>query len=324
MNEQNEGSSSLESGKTDIVVIGAANMDLVCRVARVPKQGETLLGQDLMTFPGGKAANQAVAAARLGARTHFIGCIGDDYYGQTLLQGLQKEGVGTEYIKIDSQASTGSALILVEDKGDNTVVVAPGANNRLSPEDIDNAEPLIQSAGIVLLQLEIPLETVQHAIELCRKHSVFTMLDPAPAPPRKMPQEMFQVDALTPNQSEAEALIRHDKDERDKIDEMTAKDFGLRLLEKGPKTVIMKLGAQGAMIIEEGKRTRHYKACEVKPVDTTAAGDAFAGALAVALVEGQKWSRAIKFANAAGAASSTALGAQPSLPTRELVEKMMG
>src|SRR5436853_1332533 len=190
-----------------IVVIGSINLDLVCRVGRIPAPGETVLGNDLSQFAGGKGANQAVAAARLGATVHMIGRVGDDDFGSRLLNGLQQHKVNTDHVTVTEGASSGCALILVDKKGENSIVVAAGANTRLRPADIDAAEGLLARASIVLIQLEVPLPTVQHAIKVCRQLGVFVILDPAPVPSKGLPKEIFQVNILTPNQREAEELL---------------------------------------------------------------------------------------------------------------------
>src|SRR5882672_3718680 len=180
-----------------IVVIGSINMDLVCRVQRIPAPGETMLGSEVSTIPGGKGANQAVAAAKLGAAVHLIGRVGDDDFGARLINGLQQHKVDTEYVTVTEGASSGCALILVDKKGENSIVVAPGANAKLRPADIDAAEGLLATASVVLIQLEIAMETVVHAIATCRKLGVFVILDPAPVPPKGAPKEVFRVNILT-------------------------------------------------------------------------------------------------------------------------------
>ena len=307
-----------------IVVIGSINMDLVCRVGRMPAPGETILGNELAQLPGGKGANQAVAAAKLGGPVHMIGRVGDDDFGARLINGLQQHKVNLEYVTVTEGSSSGCALILVDKKGENSIVVAPGANAKLRPADIDAAEGLLAHASGVLLQLEIPLETVQHAIAACRRLGVFTILDPAPVPAKGAPKEVFQVNVLTPNQREAEALLplrQMGRMRRKK--RVDAKQIGTDLLSRGPQTVVLKLGARGAMIQDQGGYIESVKGLKVSVVDTTAAGDAFSGALGVALSEGKEMRDAVKFANAAGAACCRAFGAQPALPAREEVEKLL-
>src|SRR5438874_1818198 len=189
-----------------ILIIGSINMDLVCRAPRLPRPGETILGEEFVSTPGGKGANQAVAAARLaqaGTEVHLIGRIGADDFGRRLLSGLQEDKVRTERVIVTPGAASGVAMIIVDRKGENSIVVAPGANAKLTPADIDEARPLIESAAVVVLQLEIPQATVRHAIALCRRAGVYTILDPAPVPSAGLPRALIAVDLLTPNQEEA-------------------------------------------------------------------------------------------------------------------------
>lgn len=309
-----------------IVVIGSINMDLVCRTPRVPRGGETILGSDLVTVPGGKGANQAVAAAKLagpGTSVHFLGRVGGDDFGQRLLKGLELHGVNTQHTTITEGVSSGCALIFVDRKGENSIVVAPGANHKLTPRDIDRAEELIGSAAVVVLQLEIPLETVRHAIALCQRRGVYTILDPAPVPEGGLSRPLYGVDLLTPNQNEAEALLRAGRPmgRMKRTRRVDAKQIGGELLTRGPKQVVLKLGRKGAMLV--GREIEHVKGFTVEVVDTTAAGDAFTGALAVARAEGITGRDAVRFANAAGAVCCQSFGAQPALPSRQSVEAML-
>jgi ribokinase len=309
-----------------IVVIGSINMDLVCRCATMPRGGETVAGQDLLTIPGGKGANQAVAAAKVGAsgdEVHLIGRVGADDFGQRLLVALREHGVRTERVTITEGSSTGCAVILVDKAGENSIVVSPGANARLTPNDIDSAADLIGQAAVLLVQLEIPTETVAHAIALARRAGVRVILDPTPVPAKGLPKALYQVDVLTPNQSEAETLLAK-KDAMGRMRRarrVDAKQLGGELLARGPGIVLLKLGAKGAMIVDN--EIQHVKGFKVSVVDTTAAGDAFNGALAVALAEGMELVRAVRFANAAGARACEKFGAQPALPTRMEVEGLM-
>ena len=193
-----------------IVVIGSINMDLVCRTAALPRGGETVLGEDFVTIPGGKGANQAVAAAKLAlpdTAVHMLGRVGDDDFGQRLLNGLRQYNVNTKRVIVTEGIASGVAMILVDRKGENSIVVAPGANAKLSPADIDAAKDLIASASVVVMQLEVPLATVRHAIAMCQRLGVFTILDPAPAPLKPLPRAFFGVDIFTPNEHEAESAI---------------------------------------------------------------------------------------------------------------------
>lgn len=311
-----------------IVVIGSINMDLVCRMHHIPAPGETILGDHVATVPGGKGANQAVAAAKLRAAdtaVHMIGRVGEDDFGQRLLNGLGQHGVHTANVTITEGSASGCALILVDRKGENSIVVAPGANSQLMPRDIDVAEGLIASAAVVVLQLEIPLPTVEHVIAMCQRLGVFTILDPAPVPPRGLPRALFGVDIFTPNQGEAELLAGAAQTHGVKTSRIEdPKQIGSRLLARGSRSVVLKLGNKGAMIVGRDGEIRTVKPFKLKVVDTTAAGDAFTGALAVGQAEGMELPEAVRFANAAGAVSCTSFGAQPALPDRAAVEKLLG
>lgn len=304
-----------------IVVIGSINMDLVCRTPRLPAAGETVIGDALATLPGGKGANQAVAAARLGGQVHLVGRVGDDDFGRRLLDGLKRDGVHTRSVAATRGSPTGCAMILVDAAGENSIVVAPGANAHVSPEDVDRAARLIARASAVVLQLEIPPATVRHAVALCRRLGVFTILDPAPVPQKGLPRALFGVDLLTPNESEAERLLAHGSER------MTdPARVGAALLARGAGTVALKLGGRGAMIVGRAGRageTEAVRPFKVKVIDTTAAGDAFTAALAVAVSEGMTLPQAVRFANAAGALCCTGFGAQPSLPTRAAVDALI-
>ncbi|HET6248867.1 MAG TPA: ribokinase [Tepidisphaeraceae bacterium] len=310
-----------------IVVIGSINMDLVARVPRIPVAGETILGDSLATVPGGKGANQAVAAAKLvrpDTEVHMIGRVGGGDFGQRLLSGLDHHHVKTQRVTITEGTPSGVAMILVDKKGENTIVVTPGANAKLSPKDIDAAEELIDGASVVVLQLEIPLETVAHVIAMCQRLKVFTILDPAPMPPDGLPRALYGVDILTPNQIEADGLLGLETT-RDVMPKRSddQKLMASELLGRGAKAVVLKRGARGAVMIDRDGVIRTIRPHKVKIVDTTAAGDAFTAALAVAHGEGQELPGAVRFANAAGAACCQDFGAQPALPTREAVEKLL-
>jgi len=307
-----------------IVVIGSINMDLVCRTPHIPRGGETVLGRDLATIPGGKGANQAVAAAKLGASVCMIGRVGDDDFGQRLLNGLQHNKVNTQYVTVTEGVASGVAMILVDNAGENSIIVAPGANGQLTPKDIDAAEGLIRSAAAVVLQLEVPLPTVRHAIAMCQRLGVYTILDPAPVPAEGLPREFYGVDVLTPNQPEAEQLLGNDPSHQVKRKKIVdAKQVAMELLGRGPRTIAMKLGPKGAMALGRGGEIETVEAYKVTIVDTTAAGDAFTAALAVAHAEGRSLRDALHFAAAAGALTCTAFGAQPALPVREAVDKLL-
>jgi ribokinase len=301
------------------VVVGSLNLDLVCRAPRLPRSGETILGGDVAAIPGGKGANQAVAAARLGGEVDLVGRVGDDDFGRRLLAGLESDGVRAGQVKVTRGAPSGVAMILVDDAlGENCIVVSPGANHRLTPEDIDLAEPLIAAAAVVVLQLEVPLAVVRRTMDLCRRRGVPTILDPAPVPPGGLGRRLLGADILTPNLGEALAILAVRGNRR-----LQPGDIARALLRRGARSVALKLGSRGAMGLEAKGPPHLVKAFKVKAVDTTAAGDAFTGALAVARVEGQPLAEALRFANAAGALCATVPGAQPALPRREAVERLL-
>jgi ribokinase len=301
-----------------ILVIGSINMDLVVRTPRLPGAGETILGTRFQTVPGGKGANQAVAASRLGGQVYFVGRVGDDDFGHDLIDGLVAAGVRTEHVAETTAAASGCAVILVDERGENSIVVLPGANGGLSPADVDAVEAVLSTAACAVLQLEVPIETVVHAVRLCRRLGVYTILDPAPVPPGGMAEELFAVDLLTPNESEARALLGW----------ATGVPFdppraAAELKARGAKDVVIKLGGQGAFASEAAAGSFAVPAHRVNVVDTTAAGDAFTAGLAVARAEGRPLPEAVRLANAAGALCCRGLGAQPSLPMRGEVEALL-
>ena len=309
-----------------IVVIGSINMDLVCRTPSIPRAGETILGSDFVTIPGGKGANQAVGAARLagkGTRVHMVGRVGDDAFGRQLLAGLRENDVDTAHVKVTPKTASGVALIVVDRRGENSIVVAPGANAKLSPADVDTAEDLIRDASVVVMQLETPLPTIRRAIALCRRHGIFTILDPAPAPPKPPPRTILGVDLLTPNETEARMLLGEARRSSVRRRAVDAKQVAGALLSRGARAVALKLGAEGSVLAQRSGGFRAARPPRVRVVDTTAAGDAFTAALAVARAEELTMRDALAVATAAGAACCTVFGAQPSLPARAAVEALL-
>ncbi len=299
-----------------LCVVGSLNMDLVAQVERMPKPGETILSRIFQMIPGGKGANQALAAARLRAHVSLVGRVGDDAFAALLLKNLDSDGVDRTRVVRDKEASTGVALIIVDIAGQNSIIVTPGANMCLSPADIEASEMFISKADALLLQLEIPLETVARAAGIAHAHHIPVILNPAPA--RPLPVDILSsVDILIPNESEATTLTNMPV--RD-IDEAEA--AGKKLQTCGLRNVIITLGKQGALLINS-KKVEHFPAFDVTPVDTTAAGDAFVAAFAVALAEGKAMDQAITWGNAAGALVITKIGAQPSLPTRRELENLL-
>lgn len=297
-----------------ITVVGSLNMDLVTKVKVMPRVGETLIGKDYKQIPGGKGANQADAIAKLKDKVYMIGRVGDDGFGSDLIQSLSRDGVDISYIKRSKAASTGIAVIMVNDNGDNSIVVIPGANFDLTPKDIDEALHAIEESEIVVSQLEIPIDTVRHALKRAKKLGKYTILNPAPA--IKLDDELIRyVDLLTPNETELEVLSGV------KIE--TEQDIltGARvMIDKGVKELVVTLGEKGSLHVNE-KGSKLYEAYKVSPVDTTAAGDSFTAGIAVALSEGKLMDEAIKFASKVGALTVTKEGAQSSLPTREEVKE---
>jgi len=310
-----------------IVVIGSINMDLVCRTPRIPAAGETILGDSLITVPGGKGANQAVAAAKLAGPdndVYMIGRVGNDDFGQRLLNGLSQHHVRSEFVITTEGTPSGCAMILVDRKGENSIVVAPGCNAKLTPGDVDRAASIIDGAAAVLIQLEIPIATVRHAIRLARKLGVYTILDPAPVPCDGLPPELFRVDLLTPNQGESEILTGRKRTHGVTAKKLTdPKWIAGELLSHGAAHVVLKLGNKGALVLNGDGQIHRFKAHKVSVMDTTAAGDAFSGALAVARAEQMGLVEMVRFANAAGAACCVKFGAQPALPTRDQVEQLL-
>ena len=302
--------------KSPIVVIGSSNTDMIIRLDRIPRPGETILGGEFVTAAGGKGANQAVGAARAGGQVTFVARVGQDMFGDQAVAGFRRDGINVDFVLRDPTAPSGVALIFVAKDGENSIAVAGGANARLSAADVKKAKAAIASASVLVMQLETPLETVQAAAELAARAGVRVILNPAPA--RSLPDKLLKlVSILTPNETEAELLtgIRVDHD-------AAAAQASDQLLAKGVQAVILTLGARGAFLAtKEAKQL--VAGFRVKPVDTTAAGDIFNGALAVALAEGKPLADAVRFANAAGALSVTKLGAQPSAPTRREIERFL-
>ncbi|HIQ20576.1 MAG TPA: ribokinase [Planctomycetes bacterium] len=293
-----------------IVVVGSSNTDMVVKTQRIPAPGETVTGGTFFMPPGGKGANQAVAAARLGAEVTLVAKLGQDMFGDEAIEGYRREGVLVDHILRDPEHHTGVALIIVDEQGENLIAVAPGANFAIRPEEVQGAAERIRSADVVLLQLEIPIETVAFTARLAAEAGVTVVLDPAPAAPLEGAL-LEHVHYLTPNESEAERLsgVRV-------ADEGSARKAAEALLAAGARSVILTLGARGALVAD-GRRTFTVPSFPVEAADSTAAGDAFNGGLAVALGKGLPLEEAVRQANMVGALSVTRMGAQPSLPTEE-------
>jgi ribokinase len=308
--------------KPALVVVGSLNMDFVVSVDRLPAPGVTVLGQDFKLLPGGKGANQACAAGKLGGRSvavRMIGRVGYDVFADHLKASLSAAAVDVTFVHATRAQATGVALIWVDRQGQNSIVVASGANHELAAADVEAMRKTLRVATLALFQLETPLDTVQAALKLAREEGAMTVLDPAPA--QSLPAGLLaQVDILTPNESEALLLCGRPAS---RVTLADAPALAEELRKLGPKAVIHKLGDQGCLLLD-GAGPRRFPAYTVEVRDTTAAGDTFNAALAVALAEGKRMEEAIPFANAAAAISVTRLGAQASAPSRAEVDAFLG
>lgn len=296
----------------DIVVLGSLNMDLVVRAERIPRPGETVPGEGFATIPGGKGANQAAAAARLGGDVAMIGRVGNDSFGGLLLENMRSQGVDVSHITRDPQAASGIAMITIDARGENAIVIAPGANGRVNVEDVHTARDLLAQARYLIMQFEIPLPVVRQAIALAQELGVRVILNPAPARPVE-PDFVRGVYCLVANESEAQLLSGVEV-----AGLPSAKRAGEALLNLGVPVAIITLGAQGALLVT-AEGSIHVPARRVEVVDTTAAGDAFIGGLTVALLQGFPLVEAVRYATCAGTLATTVLGAQTSLPSAEQV-----
>jgi len=302
--------------KPKIVIVGSSNTDMIIKVPHIPKPGETILGGKFSTASGGKGANQTVAAARSGGDVTLIARLGKDMFGEKALQGFVEDGINVDNIKTDPKEPSGVAEIFVDENGENSIAVASGANLNLSPQDVRKVKGVIANSDILLMQLEIPVDTVRTAAKIARKNGVKVILNPAPA--QKLKDDLLQnISIITPNEIEAEMLTGIKVN-----DNTSAKQAADILLKKGIETVIITLGQRGAFYVTS-KASKLISGFQVKAVDATAAGDTFNGALAVALGESMPLKNAISFANAAAALSVTKLGAQPSAPKRDEIEKLL-
>jgi ribokinase len=298
-----------------IVVLGSLNQDLVVTMPRLPQPGETVLGEGLGAYAGGKGANQAVAAARLGGQVAMVGRVGDDSFGPGLIENLDANGVDPSGIQLDREAATGAALIYVARDGQNMIAVAPGANARLGADDVRRTRDRLLPGDVLVMQLEIPMAVVEQAAMVGRQAGARIVLNAAPAQ-RVDPGLLRQLDALVVNEREASALA-------DQADAPQAEAAAAAVREHGARVVIVTLGAGGSLMRDDAGVHR-AEAFDVQPVDSTGAGDAFMGALAVALAAGVPARAAIRFANAAGAAATTSVGAQAALPRLDELRRMFG
>jgi len=299
-----------------IIVVGSINLDLVARAKSIPRPGETLTGDSFRTFFGGKGANQAVAVAKLGYPVTMLGNVGDDAFGEQLRSALAQAGVSTGAVTVVPGAS-GVALIVIASSGQNSIVVVPGANGLLSPAQLERQASLLGTAGILLAQLEIPLESVEFLASFAEQHGIPLLLDPAPA--RGLPAALLRrVTWLTPNETEAETLLNHPG--------LCGQDpiqAANELLREGPRNVIVKLGSRGCVLASGEKMVEVIPAFPVEAVDTTAAGDAFNGGFAAGLMHGDSPRQSAVFASAVAAISVTRHGAQPSMPTNDEVQSFL-
>jgi ribokinase len=299
-----------------ITVVGSSNTDLVVKAPKLPAPGETVLGSEFIVAPGGKGANQAVAIARLGGGVTFVAKLGADDFGDQRLEDFKRDGMSTKFVFRDQESPSGVALIFVDDEGENMIVAAQGANARLLTGDVDRARSAILDADMLVLQLETPMETVEHAVSIAAGSNVPVILNPAPG--RELaPALIEKIGYLTPNETEAEILtgikVASDDD---------ARKAGAKLLEFGAGNVIVTMGRRGAMMMNANENLL-IPAFVVDAVDATAAGDAFNGGLAYALASGKGLADAVKFANAVAALAVTRMGAQPSMPTRDELEHFL-
>lgn len=305
-----------EKQRAKIAVVGSINMDLMIRAANLPLPGETVIADSKVENPGGKGANQAVAAARMGADVTMIGCVGDDSFATQLLQNLKGESVDTQQITRRENTASGVAVVMVEESGENAILVVSGANGLVSQQEIERARQAICGSDILLMQLEVPQEIVAYATQIAHEAGVSVILDPAPAPPEYQ-TDLLNVDLICPNQSEAAALLGKPVESLD--DAMSLVE---ELTQLGPRQAIITMGEQGAVVFD-GEAVQPIPALPIQVVDSTASGDAFAAGLAVRLAENASLIEAVQFASAAGALAASGAGAQTAMPTREQIETFL-
>jgi ribokinase len=302
--------------KPKIVVVGSINMDLVVKSSKFPLPGETVIGSDLQTFPGGKGANQAVAASRLGAEVQMVGCVGNDVFGEDLIKNLKINNVKTDFVKKIKNKSSGIAMIIVSENGQNSIVLAPGANKMVNKELVKKAENVIKNSDALIVQFEIPLDVVFYTIDMAKTFEKKIFLNPAPA--QKIPDAILKkIDYIIPNETETTIITGIQVKDLN-----TAKRAVENLINRGSKSVILTLGENGSLVVSEKEMT-YLPAYNIKVVDTTAAGDAYVAAFVLGILRNLTAKRAAEYANIAGALASTKLGAQSSLPTRKDIEMFL-
>jgi ribokinase len=300
-----------------VVVVGSSNTDMIIKMERIPRPGETIIGGDFFMAAGGKGANQAVAAARLGGEVTFVAKVGTDMFGKQAIENFKQEGINADFVVEAPENPSGVALIFVDQKGENSIAVASGANNSLADQDVTAAQGKLEESDVLLLQLETPLDTVRHAARLAAEQGVTVILNPAPA--RELDDELLSyITVLTPNETETELLTGVKV-----VNEESGRTAAQVLRSRGVTNVVITLGSEGSLIVTEDQAIK-VPTKEIEAMDTTAAGDCFNGALACALAEGKSLEEAARFANLAGALSATKMGAQPSLPTREELQQFSG
>ncbi len=296
-----------------LTILGNINIDFVVEAERMPRPGETLIGRNLRFVAGGKAANQAVTAARLGAQVSLIGRIGRDVFGPALVENFEREGINTDHVLRDTEVATGAAFVALMPDGENSILSVLGSNDRCDPEQVEAAAAVIERADMLLVQLGVPLEAVDRAIQIAVDRGIPTQLDPTPLG-RGLPKLWHRAYCVTPNMTEAEPLARLEV-----TDPESAVAAARKMRKRGVKLAVVKLGAEGCLVLDD-RGPRLVAGFKVEVVDSTGAGDAFAAGLAVRLAEGAPVDQALVFANACGALACTVFGAQPSLPRREAVE----
>jgi len=299
-----------------ILVLGSFMMDQVVSTPRAPKNGETIIGDNFAVYPGGKGANQAVSASRLGGDVSMAGKVGEDKYGEDFLQTLNDEGINTTFIEKDSRYATGVGFVTSEHNGNNRIIVVPGANLKYNKKELLRLDSILESINILIIQLEMDISVMEEAVKMAKVNNVQVILNPAPG--QVLEDSLLQhIDYLTPNETELEILTDMKVDTIDNII-----DAAKKLLSKGVKNIIVTLGSKGALIVNKDL-IKHIEGFKVSTRDTVAAGDAFNGALSVAITEEKPLAEAVLLANAAGALTATKKGAIPSIPSREDVEKLL-